>query len=727
MITEIRDIELKFNVDNVMFLMECSKESELYDEMILEYKDLEEEALKNIEPVILIAYDKVSEDILAEEYRDNLGGFFTIISIGDKLSEMSTKAFEEGDYVVGMLLNCMADDLLFQLDSIAKKHIIRISKEKKVGIKKRLEAPNNIDMKAQYEAWEKTQCEQRTNIKINNSYMFKPVKTTSQIYLVDKEECGFNINHDCSQCTSVNCKMRQVNSHEVKVFNDTFIKDITVKESETLMEALLREKIYVPGICAGNGTCGRCSISLLKGDIAIAKEDIKFFSKEELTLGKRLSCKAYIKSDCSIKLNYSENDFEILATKPKELDELKSLENKFSIAIDIGTTTIAIQKIDSTTKEILNTYTAINRQRSYGADVINRIDLANKGKAEELRISIVEDLKIGINKLVESKKHLLEQIVISANTTMIHLLLGYPCTTLGVYPFKAYSLNPKYMTYKKIFGEEAELNNVKVEIIPSISTFVGGDIVSGIITCELDKKSKVNLLLDLGTNGEMAIGNNESILVTSTAAGPAFEGGNIKYGIGSVRGAISNIEIKEKKVKLLKTIGDKNPIGICGTGIIEIVSELLENNLIDETGLLDEEYFHTGYPIFKNEETNIYFTAKDVREVQLAKSAIRAGIEILIKKFNVGYEDIENLYIAGGFGYKLDSKKAMKIGMFPEELEDRIKVIGNSSLEGAKIFATEDIRERIDRICKISKEIELGSDQDFNNLYMNYMYFNEEE
>ena len=727
MVTEIRDIKLKFNVDNVMFLMECSRESELYDEMILEYRDLEEEALRSIEPIILIAYDKVSVDILPKKYRNNPDGLFIVISIGDKLSELSTKAFEKGDYVVGMLLNCMADDLLFQLDSIAKKHVIKICKEKRIGIKKRLEAPNNIDMKAQYEAWEKTQCEERANIKINTSYMFKPVKTTSHIYLVDEEECRFNINHDCSECASVNCKMRQVNTHKVKVYNEDFIKDIMVKDNETLMDALLKEKIYIPGICAGSGTCGRCSVSLLKGDISITDDDVRFFTKEELIAGKRLSCRAFIKSNCSIKVNNNESKFEILATEAKKGEQLNNLENKFSIVIDIGTTTIAIQKIDNITKEVLNTYTTINRQRSYGADVINRINSANNGKREELRVSIIEDLKIGINKLVESRKKMLEQIVISANTTMIHLLLGYPCNTLGIYPFKAYSLNPKDMAYKNIFGESEELNNIKVKIIPAISTFVGGDIVSGIITCEIDKKSKVNLLLDLGTNGEMAIGNKDSILVTSTAAGPAFEGGNIKYGIGSISGAISNIEIKNNKIKLLKTLGDETPIGICGTGIVEIVSELLENKLIDETGLLNKEYFNSGYPIWENEEGNIYFTAKDVREVQLAKSAIRAGIEILIKRFNVGYEDIENLYIAGGFGYKLDSKKAMNIGMFPRELEGKISVIGNSSLEGAKIYATQNVKERVDKICNIAKEISLGNDQDFNSLYMDYMYFDEEE
>ena len=726
MIIEIKDVALKINRDNVMELMDCHKESDVYEEMLLEYEDLKDKAIANIEPIILIGDGELSKEIVGEKYPAGSKAIFNLISIGNKISEMSTLEFDNGDYVAGMLLNSIADDLLFQLDNIAQEHIIRICKDRNIGISKRLEAPNNIDIEVQKEAWIKTEANQRSNIKINSSYMFYPVKTSCQIYLVDNEKCDINTKHNCDECNAVNCKMRNINYKKLTILDKNIQNDILVNKNETIMEALIRKQIYIPAICAGRGVCGKCAIRVIKGNLDITKEDNKFFSKEELKRGNRLSCRACMKEDITIKIPNNEEDFLVLTSKESN-SNFDMNRREFNIVIDIGTTTIAMQSIDIKTTSLLNTYTSVNHQRKYGADVINRINASNNGKKEELKKLVVEDLKIGINKLIKEGNQLPSKIIISANTTMIHLLMGYPCDTLGIFPFKAYSLELLKEKYTKIFGESNSnnLNRVEVQIIPSISTFVGGDIVSGIIACDIDIDKRINLFLDLGTNGEIAIGNKDKILVTSTAAGPAFEGGNIKYGVGSVEGAISSIEIAEGKVSELKTIGDKDAVGICGTGVVEIVYELLRNNLIDETGLMNKEYFDEGY-LVSNSIDKIYFTAKDVREIQLAKSAIRAGIETLIKRFNVNYKDINKLYVAGGFGYKLDAKKAMGIGMFPLELEGKIEAVGNTSLEGARRFAVEKLENRAIRICDISEEINLNEDKDFNNFYMEYMYFDEE-
>jgi uncharacterized 2Fe-2S/4Fe-4S cluster protein (DUF4445 family) len=231
-------------------------------------------------------------------------------------------------------------------------------------------------------------------------------------------------------------------------------------------------------------------------------------------------------------------------------------------------------------------------------------------------------------------------------------------------------------------------------------------------------------LIDLGTNGEMAIGNRDRILVTSTAAGPAFEGGNISCGMGSVKGAICSVNIADGNVSC-GTIGDKAPIGLCGTGVIETVYELMKNELIDETGMLDEDYFDDGFVLAKTPEgEDISFTQKDVREIQLAKSAVRAGMETLILRFGVGYEDIDRVFLAGGFGYKMNLEKAIGIGLLPEELRDKISAVGNSSLGGAVVYLTEeDAPQRIEHIVELSEEISLATDKDFNQFYTDYMFF----
>ena len=235
-------------------------------------------------------------------------------------------------------------------------------------------------------------------------------------------------------------------------------------------------------------------------------------------------------------------------------------------------------------------------------------------------------------------------------------------------------------------------------------------------------------MIDLGTNGEMGIGNRNKILVTSTAAGPAFEGGNITWGTGSIQGAICNVDLKDNQLNI-RTIGDTEPVGICGTGVIETAAELVKAKLIDETGLMAEEYFEDGYPLAKTAKGElIVFTQKDIRELQLAKSAIRAGVETLILRYGVNYNQIDKVYLAGGFGFKMDMEKAVAIGLLPEELRGKMEAVGNSSLGGAVKYLTEETsRAFLEHIVMVSSEIDLANDITFNDFYMKYMFFGEEE
>ena len=337
-----------------------------------------------------------------------------------------------------------------------------------------------------------------------------------------------------------------------------------------------------------------------------------------------------------------------------------------------------------------------------------------------MKQSIQKSLLEGIQALTQNGSLSIEQITIAANTTMVHLLMGYSCETLGVYPFTPVNLDTIHTTAKELLSDE--IPDCPVTILPGISTYVGGDIVSGLYALDFHKKDRVSILIDLGTNGEMAIGNKDRLLVSSTAAGPAFEGGNIVCGTGSIPGAICSVSIDDSLHAHVKTIAGKTPFGICGTGVIESTCELLNAELIDETGLLDEDYFETGFPLALEEK--IYFYQKDIREIQLAKSAIRAGLETLRLKYNIPYEEIEHIYIAGGFGYKLNIQKAVKIGLFPEECKDKIIAVGNSSLNGAvKSLWTSDSQSTWTELIDHSAEVELSADKDFQEFYMEHMLF----
>ena len=350
---------------------------------------------------------------------------------------------------------------------------------------------------------------------------------------------------------------------------------------------------------------------------------------------------------------------------------------------------------------------------------------SNNGKKQELRECIQKDLLSGIQAVVAKtgiEKEQIQKLAIAGNTTMGHLLLGYSCETLGIFPFTPVNINTIVLPFEEVL--ESDYLKIPVILLPGISTYVGADIAAGLLACDYDRAEKPSLLIDLGTNGEMAIGNKDKILVSSTAAGPAFEGGNISCGVGSIAGAICNIEGVGDQLTF-KTIGDKPPVGICGTGVIEIVSELVKAGLVDETGLLDEEYFETGYQIAEDNAGNkINFTQRDVREIQLAKAAVRAGIEILVRRYGVGYEEIDTVYLAGGFGYKINIGKAIEVGLLPKELEGKIKAIGNSSLGGAVKYLTQNnTPDRMKHIIETSDEINLSNDKDFNDLYVEYMYF----
>lgn len=732
---EIDGLKPKIEMEPTLKTMDCYEDSPVYEEVVDQYEELYDEMTALLKPVGIIGFTTMPKGIATKKYPEGTPIAYAVLSIGNGIKEESTKGFQEGDYVKGMLCDAMADAALFSMEDRMVEKLREACSERRMGILNRLEAPHDISMLSQKTAWDFLELKRRFGIDISSGYMFDPVKTSCQVFILTEDENVFKAEHDCRKCPNVNCKRRHIPDTTVLVKRGSEEKRVTLKTEESLMDGLIREGYHFSAACGGKGRCGKCRVQILEGSVPVTPEDEKFFSREELKNGWRLACLAHPKTDITVKFELNdESQFEILgdvASEPGE-DQVKK-ESCYDLAIDIGTTTVVLELLGGDTGKKIHSESCINGQRVYGADVISRIKASMDGKKKELQESIRSDILAGIRKLcqetgVTSDK--IRRVIIGGNTTMGHLLMGYDCDTLGVYPFEPVNIDFIREPFGKIFGECRDgFDGCKAEVtlLPGISTYVGGDIVSGLFSCDFDRSEDVCLLVDLGTNGEMALGNKDRILVTSTAAGPAFEGGNITWGMGSVPGAICSVKIDHEKASV-RTIADEAPVGICGTGVVETVSELVKEEIVDGCGLFDEDYFEDGFSLAKTlDEKDIVFTQKDVREIQLAKAAVRAGVETLLLRYGVDKDQVKKVYLAGGFGYKLDTEKAMAIGMFPEEFKDRIEAIGNSSLSGAvRYLQDERSMERISRIVEISKEINLSADKDFNDFYMDSMLFGEE-
>lgn len=726
---EIDGLKASIDRTSVFNAIDCREDSPVYEEVLEEYEELSKDMRHLVKPIGILGFAALPKELATEKYPEGTPIIYGVLSVGDGIKKCSTQAFQQGDYVKGMLCDAMADAALFSLEGRMLEKLQEVCAEHGTGILARLEAPYDVPMEAQRVAWEYLELNRRYGIKISSGYMLDPVKTSCQIFVLTEDEKAFAAQHDCRKCPNVNCKMRKPSPVKITVRQGSEESVLVLEPGKSLMDGLLQNGYYISAFCGGKGRCGKCRIRVLKGNAEITPEDRRTFTKEELAKGWRLSCMAFPLEDWEIAFQLEdEQQFEILGGRKTDPRKASLPESEYDIAADIGTTTIAMELIGKDSGKVLHTVTAINSQRVYGADVITRIKASVDGRKQDLQESIRKDLRTGIRRLLQEagvKSGKVGRIILSGNTTMGHLLMGYDCTTLGVYPFTPVNLDFITGTVREILGDQEEhTEQAQVVLLPGISTYVGGDIVSGLYACGFYQEEEICLLVDLGTNGEMALGNQEKILVTSTAAGPAFEGGNITWGMGSVPGAICSAKLDGEKA-VLKTIQDREPEGICGTGVVEIASELVKEELVDETGLLDEAYFESGFPLgIAPDGRQIVFTQKDVREIQLAKAAIRAGMETLILRYGITKDQVKKVYLAGGFGYKLDKEKAVEIGMFPEEFLDRIETVGNSSLEGAADYLLDEEAEaKINRIRAVSKEIPLSADKDFNELYMDFMFF----
>lgn len=497
-----------------------------------------------------------------------------------------------------------------------------------------------------------------------------------------------------------------------------------------LSELIIEKNKYLPLVCNGNGTCGKCRVRIRGCDPENVSElsacEKRLLLTDEQADCIRLACQTYVSDDFDIadveilssEEDISNGDYDINTDCVESRSKAKSL----CIAIDIGTTTIQGALIDNS-GNVLEIISGINHQRSFGADVISRIDSAARGYAVKLREIIVSDLNVLITGLLRTvtDKEKVGRVAISANTTMIHLLLGFDVSGLGRYPFAPVDLAPKFGSGGAIFTDKRVVG-ARVDFMPGISAYIGGDIVSGIYYLELDRRKENVLLLDLGTNGEIALSTGGSIYVASTSAGPAFEGGRLTSGVASIPGAISGVTITDGIRVKYETIGSRTPVGICGSGMVDVVAELRKNALIDKNGTFTDENM-TEFAI----AGRIRVSQRDIRELQMAKAAIRTGVDILLLESGIKNEDIDSVELAGGFGKNVNPVSMVNIGLIDESLLALTEACGNTSLLGAikYLVRSNDNTGEYDRLRKIvesSREVVLSNHEDFNDRYLQNMW-----
>ncbi len=711
------------NKESVFRYIGCDPADPAYEEYSSEFEGVLSGVLGALRPKAALGFGILS-DPMGSVLKPGTEVLCVLITLGSEISDTIEGFFQAGSFVKGFLADAVADTLLFSVEEQVLNTVREMCRERHLGIKDRFEAPDRIPMEMQKTAFDLLKADETLGMDITSGYMLSPVKSLCVIFETTDDESLMCLSHTCDQCGMKNCPQRKTGDKvPVTVHAGEETLYLQAEKGDNLLTLLNKNGIYTDMPCGGKGRCGKCEVRILGGRTGFPPGEG----------GIQLACRTEINEHMELMLlNESSNDIWAAASPSESGSHFLSPEAETGIAVDLGTTTLAFSLLDLKNKKVIATLTSANSQRVFGSDVITRIEAAISGRSADLKNLVTEDILRGITTLLNengAKQKSLKCISISGNTTMIHLLMGYDVRGLSAYPFTPASLLYEELPFKELFPEEStcpeDLMNVPVSVIPPVSGFIGGDIVSGLYSLGFNESDRFSVLLDLGTNAEMAIGNREGITLASAAAGPAFEGGNIRWGSASIPGAISGVKIGKDGVRI-KTIGDVLPaLGICGTGVIETVSELLSAGLIDESGLLSSEYFDWGFPLTKTEDgRTILFTEEDIRELQLAKSAIRSGLEVLIKESGVKYEDIDTLFLSGGFGYYLDPGKAAAIGLIPEELVPKCAAAGNTSLSGAEKFLTNGRDPRdLSRITGICREIILAEDPRFNELYLKHMGF----
>lgn len=483
--------------------------------------------------------------------------------------------------------------------------------------------------------------------------------------------------------------------------------------------AILSEVLLLEQPCGGHGRCGKCKVTARGVLSELSRSEREYLTEEEIARGVRLACCASVEGDCFVMpISHGETHQKHRIVTDGAMPALSPLPSfsRYGVAVDVGTTTLAARLYDAD-GTLLSENSRLNPQSTYGADVVSRIEASLGGKAKRLAEAVtgaINQMLLALSGTAGIHPFEIDCVVITGNTTMLTLLTETSPEPLSHAPFRAERLFGERIIAKEL-GLSAVPPATEIYLPPCISAFVGADTVCAILATELTKKNETALLADVGTNGEIALWHDGHLLVSSTAAGPAFEGVGISMGMRATLGAIDRVSPVNGRLQA-HVIGDGRAHGICGSGLIDAVASLLDLEEIDETGYLESDPVTVLEPVV--------LTGKDIRMVQLAKSAVSAGIRTLLRTAELSENAVSTLYVAGGFGNYLNMKNAGRIGLFPKVLSERVSVAGNAALVGASmILLSRPLFEECRWIADKAEVVELAANPIFADLYMAGMMF----
>ena len=518
-------------------------------------------------------------------------------------------------------------------------------------------------------------------------------------------------------------------------------------EGTTLFQYADILNVRVPTSCGRNGKCHECIIEIKSGINSLNKPTE---TESFLTDNFRLACQAKVN-------NLNDNiEFSVLRREPKILT--KSIKTKFElnpltkqkennvqfndqiideyrgaiygISIDIGTTTIVMNLVNLQNGEIEYISSFENPQKFGGSDIMNRISYDStqfKGELKKVLISAI-NFEIGqITRKLKIHRRLIYEMVVVGNSTMRDIFFGIDVSSIGEKPYKSIIESEYEKGKRQSTSINSKAKDLDIRIFPGaniyggplIGSHVGSDVAADLIATEMANKEEISMLIDVGTNTEVVLGNNTKLFAASCPAGPAFEGGEIKYGMPAYNGAIEKIEFKNNKLEF-ETIGNDKPIGICGSGLIDILAQLKMTSRMNHLGVLENK---------KNEFVidsinNITISRKDISSLAQAKAANYCGQKIVLSKYGIPVEKISNVYIAGGFGNYININNAIEIGFILNIDQNKIHLVGNTSIEGAtKMLLSSKTRYESEEICKNIEHIELETTEDFFDLFVDGCQF----
>ncbi len=488
-----------------------------------------------------------------------------------------------------------------------------------------------------------------------------------------------------------------------------------------------------------NPGCSVICIPVDKPSLEDARADIERIGGMKLPLDMLEKLPALIRENDRIYaavIGMNDGEQQVIGLAAEEMGNL-------GVAVDVGTTTMAAYLIDLRTGEQLACASEMNPQRSFGGDVISRADYScesreNKKRLQSLVVKAIEGMTGRMLAECSRERADVRHIVCVGNTIMMHLLAGLETGYITRSPF-----TPVYRRGFTVRADELGMKDegTRVTLGPCVAGYVGADTVAAVLACGMHKSEELQLLVDIGTNGEIVLGNRKGMLCCSAAAGPAFEGAHIRCGSGAQDGAIDHVKIEDGEVRYT-VLGGGEARSVCGSGLVDAVAEMVENGIVDETGRIDEDFApeayqsrifeYEGNPAFSLDGKNaegVFISQQDVREVQLAKSAIAAGIQVLMNEMGAEFSLVSRLCLAGGFGNYIDRESAVKIGLLPEEMADRIVPVGNAAGTGARMMlrSRDEWAQADGSLLNGMRYVELSARADFQELFVEKMMFGDEE